>query len=1561
MTSSRALARVAAPVLWGCLLAVGALPAQDSTFLLSSGTPVSRFPAYLGNGRLGVRTSPLGTSATPSLLAGVYEHAPGDVPRIAALPAWNEVDVFDGRRWLGDAPTGDGTLDDYRQTLDMYDGIARTSYEWVDGSRRTAVEVRTFASRARPDIAVVRLDIVPRYGGRLRVRFTLRQWPEPRRLPLDTLERTKPEWGARELWYPGHMSVVRARAERPARGGATLWMTSRPDGRATDVAQVVTVSWPRDLAGVAARATTSDTLVAVDVSFDATAGTHYTFAKLASVATSKDGARPLERARAEAARASAAGYDALEREHAAAWHAFWATDIVVDGDTALQRVIHSTLFGLASSARAGTETSIPPMGLSTAGYYGHVFWDADTWMFPAMLLLHPDIARSMVMFRARTLDAARRNARANGFRGAMYPWEAGEHGEETTPHFAAQNASSEIHVTGDVALAQWQYYLATGDSAWLARYGYPVIRETAEFWVSRATHDTTHDRYDIRNVVSVDEGMIGIENDAYTNAVARRNLMIAADASRRLGVRADPRWREIAAKLYIPYDSAAGYHPTYEGAPDTTIGSVVPLLAFPLGVPMSERAKRTDLHAAVKQLFVEGGGAMMTETLYPVIAAELGERALVDSLLPLTYRPHLRGPFQLLAETPTNDAVDFVTGAGGFLQQILFGYTGLRLTDRGLERAYPPMLPSTIRRLTLRDVPLRGKRYDIVVEGDSLRIADRAPEEGARPAGRTVSPVLAFPDPALDDTAAYQGYETRFYRDSRGNTVQIYIDRRSGRVVHVWADAADESIGFTARDSTGRPAAVTWGADDALVADSGRMRTLAYRLAIASPSVRIGGLLLGSMRVERDFQYAKGHLKPFATPTFGQKELDTLIADLGRLAPDERQRQLALLHARSVGELRARLLPRIGCRQARGCSAVRIAQSTLDGRSHLVLDLSVDPREAVLGIDGQTITARSRRGAPIRLAVSIATDARALTPLAREEIFDRDFLRFLARERAAHDSVLRHLGSARPHGTDSATVARYGWLEREVRSVELLSTREKLMAGLPNFATYFGRDMMMAALMMRPIWSSAMSEHVIASVLRKLGPAGDVSHEEALGAQAIRENAAVYDSLIDAWSAHRRRGERAAADSALARARAVLGDLQRVRENYHMMDDEFQLPVLAARYLADSTVSASARRAFLVDTTGAGGESHLSALLRELALVATEAAPYARDPSPEHLIAFTRLDSAWWRSASWRDSRAGYANGRYAMDINVIWAPRALSSIADILESLRALGFGPQAIDSVQPSIARTPLAGYVRDPAAARRDADVWRGAERYFVVTLGAREVDARVRAKLAWLPAEERSYWARVMAGTASTRSAVSLGADASDSLAFLALSLDSAGHPIPVMNTDPATRLFLDGSATGPARDSLPANVVLRDAATFVRPYPVGLFVNGLGPLVANDAYASRRVWDAFAADAYHSPRVVWGREVNLIVLGLAGQIGAVVDTAGAPRTPALAPYANALHDALRRIVAAVDASGFKHSELWSYRIENGELRPIRYGTSSDIQLWSATDLAVQYVLGGMAER
>ena len=309
-------------------------------------------------------------------------------------------------------------------------------------------------------------------------------------------------------------------------------------------------------------------------------------------------------------------------------------------------------------------------------------------------------------------------------------------------------------------------------------------------------------------------------------------------------------------------------------------------------------------------------------------------------------------------------------------------------------------------------------------------------------------------------------------------------------------------------------------------------------------------------------------------------------------------------------------------------------QTSLDGKTNLQLDLVPDPNTASIVVNLPVVSVRATGTQPIRFTVRVTTDGPSLNPLTRDQIFNAAFLRFLTDARTAAD---RARGNASRNPADAARVTRYRLLERDVRGTELLSSREKLMAGLPNYATYFGRDMMMTSLMMQPVWTDAMPEFVIASALRKLGPEGDVSHEEALGGQAIRENAAEYNAHMAEYFRLRQRN-RTAADTALRNARALLTDLQRVRENYHMRDDEFQLPVVVARYLGNPAVTSARKRAFLLDSADGRGP-RIGLLLKELGLVATLAAPYARDPVVQNLIASPRLDATHWRSISWRASR----------------------------------------------------------------------------------------------------------------------------------------------------------------------------------------------------------------------------------------------------------------------------------------------------------------------------------
>jgi hypothetical protein len=100
---------------------------------------------------------------------------------------------------------------------------------------------------------------------------------------------------------------------------------------------------------------------------------------------------------------------------------------------------------------------------------------------------------------------------------------------------------------------------------------------------------------------------------------------------------------------------------------------------------------------------------------------------MMDTLLPYSYRAHIKGPFLMLSETPKNDAVNFVTGAGGFLQQVVYGWTGYRWADKGLEAEFPALLPSSVKRLVLRNVSVRGRRYDITVDRSGRRMTPVAP------------------------------------------------------------------------------------------------------------------------------------------------------------------------------------------------------------------------------------------------------------------------------------------------------------------------------------------------------------------------------------------------------------------------------------------------------------------------------------------------------------------------------------------------------------------------------------------------------------------------------------------------------------------------------------------------------------------------------------------------------------------------------------------------------------------------------------------------------------------
>lgn len=671
--------------------------ADDASFSLEASSPQPYTAAYLGNGAIGLISTPLGTEAARSFLADVYDHTTGDVPRIASAPAWNEVDVYDGSNWLNARTSFDG-IEQYRQTLDMYNGVIRTGFVWNDSGKRIRFQVEQFVARDLGGVAAVRAIVTPEFAGRISVRLPLRNWPPPHRYPLERIRNLTGEARTNQwaIWYAGHLDVSNFEIERRASGMLLSLLATAP-GTGVKTGEAVAIDWTGNPEVETHRGSDS---AEAELKLDVQPGKAYTFTKFVALVNSTAMSDRRMKAKQTALAARQGGFEGLLSASEDAWHRLWEPDIAIEGDAKLQRMIHSMLFYLLESTRADLDISTPPMGLSSGGYYGHIFWDADTFMFPPLVILHPELGRPMVAFRSRTREAARENAKKNGYQGAMYPWEAGPDGAETTPRFAFQNASSENHVNGDVALAAWQYWLATGDRKWLENDCWPILRDTADFWASRVNYNPQRQRYEISHVVAVNESEIGVSNDAYTNAVAQKNLELAITAARELKIEPHLKWREVAGKMYVPESDSS-------------------LLWYPLDRAYSAQQTRSAVDSSLREIHQHGAGAMMGVEFYSILAAEIGDKPAIPQLLGALSAPYLRPPFQVIAETPDNQNTNFITGAGAFLQQFVFGYTGLRLSEKGLEHKYAVTLPPGVHKIRLKNINVRGRRETLVFDSSA--------------------------------------------------------------------------------------------------------------------------------------------------------------------------------------------------------------------------------------------------------------------------------------------------------------------------------------------------------------------------------------------------------------------------------------------------------------------------------------------------------------------------------------------------------------------------------------------------------------------------------------------------------------------------------------------------------------------------------------------------------------------------------------------------------------------------------------------------------------------------
>lgn len=738
-----------APALALLFVAANAFAADPSfTLTATSENFATYFPGYLANGYFSTMTSVRGTEPNMGYMVAFMDYAQDDIARPAAVPGWSEIDYNPGNGWLNSTRIAPQIFADYSQTLDLHDATLSTAYRFAYANKTTDVKVATFVSQAESHVAATQLTITPHFSGSVQLTFPIRLWSEHApRFPIgkmtgdqmiaaviasgQTLENKPiPMSDRTAVWYPG---VTRIKTSDGDAKDLTLWLDGNAE-RGPTMAEAAAVALPQGLRIDDVKLEKTEYKLSLNITAQVESGKTYTFTKYVALAREGwGGDAAATRALAQAARKK--GFDRLLADHRKAWNELWKSDIVVDGDPKLQLALHSDLYYLLSNSTVGTSW---PMGACalTPGYAGHAFWDSDSWVFPSLLLLHPERAKPIVMFRGRTIAPALERAKQYGVEGAMYPWEADpETGVDHTPYFAYE-VYREIHVNADIAIAQWQYWQATQDKAWLKQNGWPVISNIAKFWVSRVTFNKGSDRYEIHHVTSPDEAYNDVPNDSFTNAAARRALDIATAAAALVGEKADPKWAEISKKMYIPFDDKEQHHldfdPSVPRDKMTWWGSSLVFLMYPdLDMPMSPQVRKNDFDIQQKELKVHGDDPNeMMMVMLAVGAAATGDAKLAGEWVERNLVGYLKAPFNVRTETVANNAGYLLASSAGFVQSFVYGFTGLRIDDSGLHEAYAPMLPPQWKSITVKNAAFRGKRFDILVDRDAAgktRLHRKAP------------------------------------------------------------------------------------------------------------------------------------------------------------------------------------------------------------------------------------------------------------------------------------------------------------------------------------------------------------------------------------------------------------------------------------------------------------------------------------------------------------------------------------------------------------------------------------------------------------------------------------------------------------------------------------------------------------------------------------------------------------------------------------------------------------------------------------------------------------------
>ena len=671
-----------------------------------------------------------------TFIHGVFDAAPIVFTELANAPDYLPITIYlNGERFSMDS----GTIESFQRTLDLHTGLLTRVVRWRSPSgAAAALTFERFASLADEHLLCVRCRVTPEFDGTVEFRAGLN----------------------------GHMhneGLVHWQWLGQANRDETIYLHNRTRKSGIEIA---TAMYLNNISGQGAVRENWDVENAPTrmVRFEAVSGQTVGIEKRVAVFTSRDvpSADVVNRAVTKAQEGEP--WDVALEASNQAWAKEWErTDVIIEGDDEAQIAIRFNLFQMLIAApRHDDRVNIGAKTLSGFGYRGHAFWDTEIFMLPLFIYTAPHIAKNLLNYRCRNLEAARRKAKGNGFEGAQFPWESADTGDEVTPtwvtHFADPTklvriwtGDIEIHISADIAHAAYQYWQATGDDEWFIEKGAELILDTARFWGSRAEWNTTANRYEYNDVIGPDEYHEHVDNNAYTNRLAQWNLQTAFEVLSWLQQHASAKaaelmdrldldearfakWRDVIEKVHLHIEPSGlieqfeGYYQRkyvdlaameprtksaqeifgIEGCNETQVLKQpdVLMMQYILREHYSDEAVRVN-YDFYNPRTDHTYGSSLGPSIMAVMACDVGKP---DD----AYEHFIRAVRADLRDVRGN-AGDGIHGAsaGGTWQSVVFGFGGLRVGPQGWTTQ--PRLPKHWKRLSFKFFH-RGKMQEVEIK-----------------------------------------------------------------------------------------------------------------------------------------------------------------------------------------------------------------------------------------------------------------------------------------------------------------------------------------------------------------------------------------------------------------------------------------------------------------------------------------------------------------------------------------------------------------------------------------------------------------------------------------------------------------------------------------------------------------------------------------------------------------------------------------------------------------------------------------------------------------------------